>query len=76
MTNKGAGGSGGAEVHSGWSLAHRAEVTKWLAYQKPIGGYTPIRLGAPNNGPCVPMRVVGRGGGNQQNAADRRGRDP
>lgn len=33
--------------------------TKWLAYTDPVGECTLIGLGAPNNGPCVPLSVVG-----------------
>lgn len=40
----------------------------------PAGECTLIRLGAPNNRPCVPQ-CCGRSGGNQQTTSDQHGRD-
>lgn len=41
----------------------------------PASERTLSRSAAPNNGPCVPLSVVGGAEGNQQTTSDQRGRD-
>lgn len=70
MANKGAGGPGGPEVlwpefrppgyHRLYVITPQRSFTPLSGLPtNPIGECTLIRLGAPNNGPCVPLSVVG-----------------